>query len=50
VSVSVNGQMQGTASFDGLGSAFVDVFVDDNAVSPTLVDSCLDTWTGVSLD
>jgi len=50
VSVSVNGQVQGTASFDGLGSAFVDVFVDDNAVSPTLVDSCLDTWTDVSLD
>ena len=50
VSVSVNGQVQGTATFQGLGSAFVDVFVDDNAVSPTLVDSCLDTWTGVSLD
>jgi len=50
VSVSVNGQVQGTASFDGLGSAFVEVFVDDNAVSPTLIDSCLDTWTGVSLD
>ena len=46
VGVSVNGIQQGIAKFDGLGSAFVDVFMDDNAVSPTLVDSCLDTWSG----
>lgn len=45
VSVSANGVEQGIAKFDGLGSAFVDVFMDDNAVSPTLVDSCLDTWS-----
>jgi len=23
----------------------VDVFMDDDAVSPTLVDSCIDTWS-----
>ena len=50
VSVSVDGTIQGTAKFQGLGSAFVDVFMDKDAVSPTLVDSCLNTWTGVSLD
>lgn len=48
VSVSVDGSLQGMADFDGLGSAFVDVFMDENAVSPTLVDSCLNTWTAVS--
>ena len=50
VSVTVDGTLQGTANYEGLGSAFVDVFMDSAAVSPTLVDSCLDTWTGVSLD
>ena len=47
VEVSVNGVSQGGASFDGLGAAFVDVFTDENAVSQTLVESCLDTWTNV---
>jgi len=47
VEVSVNGMSQGYATFDGLGAAFVDVFTDENAVSQTLVDSCLDTWTNV---
>ena len=37
VSVMVNGSHQGTASFNGLGSSLVDVFMDDNAVSPTLL-------------
>ena len=45
VAVTVNGALQGMARFDGLGSAFVDVFMDENAVSPTLVDSCLNTWS-----
>ncbi|KAL7452455.1 hypothetical protein ACHAWC_004178 [Mediolabrus comicus] len=45
VAVSVDGSMQGIAKFDGMGSAFVDVFLDDNAVSPTLVSSCMDTWS-----
>jgi hypothetical protein len=45
VAVSVDGSMQGTAKFDGMGSAFVDVFLDDDAVSPTLVSSCMDTWS-----
>jgi len=44
VSVSVDGRMQGMAHFEGMGSAFVDVFMDDKAVSPQLVNSCLDTW------
>eukprot|EP00986_Skeletonema_menzelii_P008476 scaffold3591_cov127-Skeletonema_menzelii.AAC.1 len=47
VSVSVNGVEQGVAAFDGLGSAFVDVFMDGNSVSPTLVDSCVSTWSSV---
>ena len=47
VEVSVNGMSQGGATFDGLGSAFVDVFTDGDAVSQTLVESCLDTWTNV---
>ncbi|KAL7526000.1 hypothetical protein ACHAXR_001260, partial [Thalassiosira sp. AJA248-18] len=45
VSVAVDGAAQGMASFDGLGSAFVDVFMDANSVSPTLFQSCLDTWS-----
>ena len=49
VSVSVDGTEQGVATFEGMGRAFVDVFMDDNAVSPTLVDSCVDNWSAVSL-
>ena len=45
VLVTVNDSLQGGANFDGLGSALVDVFMDDSAVSPTLVDSCLTTWS-----
>jgi len=37
VKVSVDGAHQG--SFNGLGSLLVDVFMDDNAISPTLVDN-----------
>mmetsp|Transcript_10705 Transcript_10705/g.22994 ORF Transcript_10705/g.22994 Transcript_10705/m.22994 type:complete len:1161 (+) Transcript_10705:103-3585(+) len=46
VGVSVDGNLQGVANFEGMGSAFVDVFTDSNAVSPQLVDSCLNTWCG----
>ncbi|EJK65539.1 hypothetical protein THAOC_13586 [Thalassiosira oceanica] len=48
VAVSVNGLSQGSASFEGLGAAFVDVFMDDDAVSPTLVESCLSMWSGAT--
>ena len=41
VSVSVNSAMQGTAKFKDLGSAFVDVFVDSDTVSPSLVENCI---------
>ena len=44
VKVSVDGNEQGVANFDGIGSALVDVFMDNKAVSPQLVESCLDTW------
>mmetsp|Transcript_32367 Transcript_32367/g.65866 ORF Transcript_32367/g.65866 Transcript_32367/m.65866 type:complete len:1853 (+) Transcript_32367:339-5897(+) len=44
VSVSVDGNAEGQASFKEMGSSFVDVFMDDNAVSPTLVDNCIKTW------
>ena len=46
VSVSVDGVIQGMARFKGLASAFVDVYMDEKAVSHTLVDSCLDAWRG----
>eukprot|EP00571_Detonula_confervacea_P008690 CAMPEP_0172320496 /NCGR_PEP_ID=MMETSP1058-20130122/40680_1 /TAXON_ID=83371 /ORGANISM="Detonula confervacea, Strain CCMP 353" /LENGTH=1609 /DNA_ID=CAMNT_0013035775 /DNA_START=220 /DNA_END=5050 /DNA_ORIENTATION=- len=46
VSVSVDGVLQGMARFKGMASAFVDVYMDEKAVSPTLVDSCLDAWRG----
>jgi len=49
VAVSVDGNMQGKVASEGMGSAFVDVFMDDKAVSPQLVDSCLDTWCGSGL-
>jgi len=49
VSVSVDGSAQGTVKSDGIGSALVDVFMDDKAVSPQLVNSCLDTWCGKDL-
>ena len=49
VKVSVDGNEQGMARFDGIGSALVDVFMDDKAVSPQLVDSCLDTWCGSNM-
>lgn len=44
VTVSVDGNEQGQVESEGIGSAFVDVFMDDKAVSPQLIDSCLDTW------
>ena len=43
MSVSIDGVVQGIAAFNGMGSSFVDVFLDDKAVSPQLVDSCLNT-------
>jgi len=45
VSVSVDEKVEGIATSAGLGSAFVDVYMDDNTVSPTLVDSCVHTWS-----
>ena len=48
VAVSVNELSQGSATFEGLGAAFVDVFMDNDAVSPTLVESCISMWSGVS--
>ena len=29
-----------------MGSALVNVFMDENAVSPTLLESCKNTWSG----
>ena len=49
VTVSVDGDEQGQVECDTLGSAFVDVFMDDKAVSPKLVDSCIETWSGSGL-
>eukprot|EP00956_Cyclotella_meneghiniana_P044794 scaffold336271_cov99-Cyclotella_meneghiniana.AAC.1 len=49
VSVSVDGDEQGTVECETLGASFVDVFTDDKAVSPKLVDNCVDTWSGSGL-
>ena len=49
VAVSVDGNMQGKVVSEGMGSALVDVFMDDKAVSPQLVESCMTTWCGSGL-
>ncbi|KAL3798622.1 hypothetical protein ACHAWO_014031 [Cyclotella atomus] len=49
VVVRVDGDEQGIVECDSLGSAFVDVFMDDKAVSPKLVESCIETWSGSGL-
>ena len=49
VRVSVDGNEQGMASFNGMGSSLVDVFLDEKAVSPQLISSCLDSWSGSGL-
>lgn len=49
INVSVDGESQGQVSCDGIGSALVDVFTDNNAVSQQLVDSCMGTWCGSGL-
>ena len=41
VQVLVNGSSQGTVRHGGLGEAVVDVFTDADAVSPTLLQSCM---------
>ena len=41
VQVLVNGSSQGTVRHGGLGKAFVDVFTGADAVSPALVESCM---------
>eukprot|EP00985_Skeletonema_marinoi_P030635 scaffold32980_cov80-Skeletonema_marinoi.AAC.1 len=46
VSVCVDSDDQGEVLCEGLGAAFVDVFMDEKAVSPQLVNNCLDTWCG----
>ena len=48
VSGSVDGKNQGDVPCVIVGGAFVDVFMDDQAVSPRLVHSCIETWTGRS--
>ena len=45
VTVIVDGDEQGEVECETLGSAFVDVFLDDKAVSPKLVESCVNTWS-----
>jgi len=45
VRVSVDQAVQGIAAFSGLGGAFVRVYMDGNTVSPSLVDSCVNTWS-----
>jgi len=42
VSLSVDGVERGTVKARGLGKAFVDVYLDNNAVSPSLIDSCIE--------
>jgi len=44
VTVSVDNILQGKVDCNSLGGALVDVFMDDQAVSPTLIANCIDTW------
>lgn len=46
VRISVDEAVQGIAAFPGLGGAVVRVYMDENAVSPSLVESCINTWSG----
>ena len=41
VAVTVDSLTQGTASFEGLGAALVDAFLDADTVCPTLVEDCI---------
>lgn len=43
VDVSVNGKEQGNVPSPALAKAFCDVYLDDKAVSPALVNSCIET-------
>lgn len=46
VSVFVDGTLQGKVIHEGIGSAMASVFLDDKAVSPSLVTSCVGSvWT-----
>jgi Chalcone isomerase-like len=42
VGVSVDGKAQGTVESAALAKAFCNVYLDDNCVSPALLQSCLD--------
>ena len=42
IDVSVNGKLSGRVESSGLSKAFCGVYLDDNAVSPTLKSSLLD--------
>eukprot|EP00567_Pseudictyota_dubia_P013367 CAMPEP_0197445356 /NCGR_PEP_ID=MMETSP1175-20131217/10595_1 /TAXON_ID=1003142 /ORGANISM="Triceratium dubium, Strain CCMP147" /LENGTH=194 /DNA_ID=CAMNT_0042976303 /DNA_START=190 /DNA_END=774 /DNA_ORIENTATION=- len=44
ISVSVDGKSQGNIPSAGLGKAFCDVYLDKDAVSPALKDSCVDNF------
>ena len=43
LSVSVNGSPQGSIKSEEIGSAFVDIYMGSNTVSPTLIESCVKT-------
>ena len=49
ITVSIDDKKQGDVECGEIGSALVDVFTDDEAVSPKLVESCIDTWSGQQL-
>ncbi|EJK62560.1 hypothetical protein THAOC_16823 [Thalassiosira oceanica] len=46
LTVSVNGSLQGSIKSEEIGSAFVDIYMDSNTVSPSLIESCVKTWSG----
>jgi hypothetical protein len=50
VSVSIDGTKQGNVLCTSMGRAFVDMFMDDQSVSPRLIDNCLETWCESGLD
>lgn len=46
VGVKVDGKEMGTVPSPGLAKAFCDVYLDENGVSPTLKNSCLENCFG----
>jgi len=45
VGISIDGNSQGHVMCKDIGRALIDVFTDDHAVSPQLIESCIESWS-----